>query len=82
MLGRYFAEMKAQAEAHAALAGGREAATVRLMLGAQSQAEAAECFELLHIFTRGLFAPPAWRLPWIPYGKASGTYLKNQKAAR
>jgi cytochrome P450 len=28
------------------------------------------CFELFHTFTRGLFAPPAWRLPWLPYGKA------------
>jgi len=40
------------------------------MLGPRGHAESAQCFELFHTFTRGLFAPPAWRLPWLPYGKA------------
>jgi cytochrome P450 len=82
-LGGYFAEMQAQAERHTRrwLAAGQLALfdgfkrlsfdiATRLMLGPQSQTEAAECFELFHTFTRGLFAPPAWRLPWLPYGKA------------
>ena len=82
-LGQYFDEMYAQVRAHAArwLAAGEltmfrafkhlsfDIAT-RLMLGPQSQPEAAECFRLFHTFTRGLFAPPAWKLPWLPYGKA------------
>lgn len=82
-LGGYAAEMHAQVAAHAQrwLAAGElrlfdgfkrltfDIAT-RLMLGPQSQPEAAECFALFHTFTRGLFAPPAWKLPWIPYGKA------------
>ena len=89
VVSRYFAEMQAQAEEHSQrwLAQGQlklfdafkrlsfDIAT-RLMLGPQSRAEAAECFELFHVFTRGLFAPPAWRLPWIPYGKAWNAGLK------
>lgn len=88
-LSHYFAEMQAQTERHTRrwLAIGQlrlfdgfkrlsfDIAT-RLILGPQSQAEAAECFELFHVFTRGLFAPPAWRLPWIPYGKAWNAGLR------
>jgi retinoid hydroxylase len=46
------------------------AIATRLMLGPQSADEAAACFEHFHVFTHGLFAPPAWRVPWTPYGKA------------
>jgi cytochrome P450 len=46
------------------------AIATRLMLGPQAADEARETFELFHIFTRGLFAPPAWRVPWTPYGRA------------
>lgn len=95
VLGGYFDEMHAQSAAHAErwLAAGQlrlfdgfkrlsfDIAT-RLMLGPQSQAEAAECFELFHIFTRGLFAPPAWKLPWIPYGKAWQAGLKLRPMLR
>ncbi|MFN8502575.1 cytochrome P450 [Kouleothrix sp.] len=79
----YAAEMQAQVAGHAQqwLALGElrlfdgfkrlsfDIAT-RLMLGPQLQDEAAECFKLFRTFTRGLFAPPAWRLPWLPYGRA------------
>jgi cytochrome P450 len=82
-LGGYFATMQERVAAHAAswLAAGElklfegfkrlsfDIAT-RLMLGSRGRAEAAQCYELFHCFTRGLFAPPAWRLPWLPYGKA------------
>lgn len=82
-LGGYFAEMQAQAAAHTRrwLALGElrlfdafkrlsfDIAT-RLMLGPQRQPEAERCFALFHTFTHGLFAPPAWRVPWLPYGRA------------
>ena len=42
----------------------------RLMLGARSDAETARFFAQFHVFTGGLFAPPAWRIPGSPYGKA------------
>jgi cytochrome P450 len=42
----------------------------RLMLGASNQAEAQRFYDQFHLFTGGLFAPPAWKLPWTPYGKA------------
>ncbi len=94
-LNAYFDEMHAQVAAHAErwLAAGElgmfaafkrlsfDIAT-RLMLGPQSQAEAAECFELFHTFTRGLFAPPAWKLPWIPYGKAWNAGLRLRPILR
>jgi cytochrome P450 len=41
-----------------------------LLLGPRGRAEVARCYDLFHTFTRGLFAPLAWRLPWLPYGKA------------
>ena len=32
--------------------------------------------ELFGTFTRGLFAPPAWRVPWLPYARiAAGAEL-------
>lgn len=79
----YFDEMHAQVAGHAQrwLAAGQlrlfggfkrlsyDIAT-RLMLGPQSRPEAERCFELFGTFTRGLFAPPAWRVPWLPYGRA------------
>lgn len=54
------------------------AIATRLMLGPQSADEAAECFRHFHTFTHGLFAPPAWRVPWTPYGRAwrSGQTLR------
>ncbi len=42
----------------------------RLMLGAQAETDAERIRKYFHEFTRGLFAPPAWKVPWTPYGKA------------
>lgn len=42
----------------------------RLMLGARDDRETQRFYDQFHIFTGGLFAPPAWKLPWTPYGKA------------
>jgi cytochrome P450 len=42
----------------------------RLMLGAQTQHEVEQFEHKFHVFTAGLFAPPAWKLPGTPYGKA------------
>jgi cytochrome P450 len=91
-LGGYFAAMHERVAAHVAgwLAAGElklfegfkrlsfDIAT-QLMLGPRSRAESALCFELFHTFTHGLFAPPAWRLPWLPYGKAwrAGQLLRH-----
>jgi len=41
-----------------------------LMLGARTPAETRRLYERFHVFTGGLFAPPAWKLPWTPYGRA------------
>jgi retinoid hydroxylase len=82
-LSAYFAVMRELADEHAdAWANTGEiklfdgfkrlsfAIATRLMLGPQSAEDAAECFRQFHTFTHGLFAPPAWRVPWTPYGKA------------
>lgn len=42
----------------------------RLMLGAGSEDEVALLERQFHVFTGGLFAPPAWRVPGTPYGRA------------
>lgn len=42
----------------------------RLMLGARTAADVQRLYRQFHIFTGGLFAPPAWRLPGTPYGRA------------
>lgn len=42
----------------------------RLMLGARNAAEIDRFAHAFHLFTGGLFAPPAWRVPGTPYGKA------------
>ena len=42
----------------------------RLMLGAQNHEEAERFRHLFHVFTGGLFAPPAWKVPGTPYHKA------------
>jgi cytochrome P450 len=42
----------------------------RLMLGAQTEHEVEQFEHRFHQFTAGLFAPPAWKLPGTPYGKA------------
>jgi cytochrome P450 len=51
----------------------------RLMLGTRTQREANRFYEQFHRFTGGLFALPAWKLPWLPYGKAwrSGQQLRR-----
>jgi cytochrome P450 len=41
-----------------------------LMLGARTEAERARFRRRFHVFTRGLFALPAWKLPVTPYGQA------------
>lgn len=42
----------------------------RLMLGARNDREAQHFYEQFHIFTGGLFAPPARKIPGTPYAKA------------
>ncbi len=42
----------------------------RLMLSARSDVEAEHFRDRFDLFTAGLFAPPAWKLPWTPYGRA------------
>ncbi len=42
----------------------------RLLLGARGESEVRELHRRFHVFTGGLFAPPAWKLPGSPYGKA------------
>lgn len=55
----------------------------RLMLGARDTAEARRFYERFHVFTSGLFALPAWKLPFIPYGRAwsAGRALRATLAA-
>ena len=41
-----------------------------LMLRARGDENTRRLYEEFHVFTRGLFAPPAWRVPGTPYGHA------------
>ncbi len=83
MLQRYFAVMLTRTAEHTATWIGQQPLKLfeafkqlsfdiaaRLMLGAQSDAEAEQFRRLFHVFTSGLFAPPAWKVPGTPYGKA------------
>jgi len=42
----------------------------RLMLGMRTQQEADHFYEQFHLFSSGLFAFPAWRVPMLPYNRA------------
>ncbi len=55
----------------------------RLMLGARNPDEIDRFARVFHVFTAGLFAPPAWKIPWTPYGRAwrSGRALRRALAA-
>jgi cytochrome P450 len=46
------------------------AIAARLMLGLADERRIHALYEVFHRFTHGLFAPPAWRVPFTPYGKA------------
>jgi cytochrome P450 len=83
LLGRYFEVMHELTIAHAAQWAQRGRLKLfdgfkqlsfeiaaRLMLGAQTAAEVQQLYQQFHIFTGGLFAPPAWKLPGTPYGRA------------
>lgn len=83
LLGRYFDTMYELTIAHAAewarqgqlklFDGFKQLSfeiAARLMLGARTSAEAQQLGRQFHIFTGGLFAPPAWKLPGTPYGRA------------
>jgi retinoid hydroxylase len=83
LLGRYFDVMQQLVLQHAAawLRRGRLKLfdgfkhlsfdiAARLMLGLRDPAVARRFYEQFHVFTAGLFAPPAWKLPGTPYGKA------------
>lgn len=83
LLGRYFDTMHELTVAHAAtwarqgqlklFDGFKQLSfeiAARLMLGARSSAEARQLGHEFHVFTGGLFAPPAWKLPGTPYGRA------------
>ena len=54
-----------------------------LMLRAGAEAETRQLYEHFHLFTRGLFAPPAWKAPGTPYGRAwqAGQTLRRQLRA-
>lgn len=82
-IGRYFETMQRLVAEH--VAGWLRQGTLKLfdgfkhlsfdiatqaILGARGAAEAHAFYEGFHVFTRGLFAPPAWKIPVIPYGKA------------
>jgi cytochrome P450 len=41
-----------------------------LMLRARTAEETHRLYQEIHAFTRGLFAPPAWRVPGTPYFRA------------
>ena len=58
------------------------AIAARLMLGIDDKRQMHELYEVFHQFTHGLFAPPAWRLPFTPYGKAwdAGQSLRQSLA--
>jgi retinoid hydroxylase len=51
-----------------------------LMLRARTDAETRAFYDLFHVFTRGLFAPPAWKVPGTPYGQAwqAGKVLRRR----
>lgn len=83
MLGRYFEVMQQLTAEHTAdwsrrgqlklFEGFKHLSfdiAARLMLGARNQSEARRFYDQFHVFTGGLFAPPAWKLPGTPYGKA------------
>jgi cytochrome P450 len=84
-LARYFDVMQERAAAHLArwqerghlkLFEGFKHLTfdiaARLLLGARNDQETEAFARQFHIFTRGLFtfSPLAWRVPWMPYGRA------------
>lgn len=54
-----------------------------LMLRAGTEGETRHLYELFDLFTRGLFAPPAWRAPGTPYARAwqAGQALRRQLRA-
>lgn len=95
ILGRYFDTMTQLAARHAASWATRQPIRMfdafkqlsfeiaaRLMLGARTADEVSALDRQFHIFTGGLFAPPAWRVPGTPYGRAweAGRRLRHSLA--
>jgi len=95
MLGRYFDTMSQLVARHAAAWATQPhiklfdafkklsfEIAARLMLGARTTDEVAALDRQFHIFTGGLFSPPAWRVPGTPYGRAwdAGKRLRRSLA--